>query len=172
MTRPDVEVWRNVAQGISSIKKLDPMNREMDTIIRGGQTFTITPFERQMNQQYAASPDLDMFRNGRLVIIEAADATNAAEIESINSWTDAEIDDFVLQAKGNLEAAVPFLERVQSIVTLRRIEETAIEEEVSELVPHIESRMKVLNPDLPVETVTVVGGTATTTAPKAVTPDG
>jgi hypothetical protein len=28
----DVEVWRNVAAGISAIKRLDPMSREIDRV--------------------------------------------------------------------------------------------------------------------------------------------
>ena len=85
-----------------------------------------------MNQWSAATGDLDMFRNGRLALISPATATDMSEIQSPDSWTDQEIEDFILQRIGDdkigedaKEAMVKVVEEMNSQVTLIRFKEEA-----------------------------------------------
>jgi hypothetical protein len=116
--------------------------------------------------------DLDMFRNGRLVLVQPAEDTDLEEIKSVNSLTQAEIDNIVLQTKGNAKVIKGFVERVQSLVALDRIEEALVEEELTQAVEVVKERRRALNPDAPVEREVIVGGTQVTVPPRAETPSG
>ena len=87
------EVWKNSGLGTCAIRVLDNLGREVDKLIRGGQTFQLSTRERQMNQWGAATPGQDIFRNGRFTLISPSDKTDMSEIESVDSWTDAAIED-------------------------------------------------------------------------------
>ena len=89
--KENVEVWQNTTAGLRWAEVTDRQGRQTSRIVKGGRTFLITPFERQLNQDAAASAELDHFRNGTFVLVKAATDTDMAEIESADSLTDAEV---------------------------------------------------------------------------------
>jgi hypothetical protein len=127
------EVWRNSGAGLCSIVVLDNLGREVDKLIRGGQTFQLSTRERQMNQWSAASNELDMFRNGRFTLISPSSQTNMKEVESVDSWTDTAIEDFILQrlgdsktdVEGGLTRLSTVVNEMSSALTLKRFKEEA-----------------------------------------------
>jgi len=127
--RDKVEIWKNSSAGMRWYKVLDRLGQQVGKTVQGGRTFTLTPFDRQLNQDEAASPEQDLFRNGQFVLIKAAQDTNMAEIESSDSFTDSELTALVheiLAKDKTIEAAIHFIE---SPVTLTRLmEELVIED--------------------------------------------
>ena len=148
----EVEIWRSKSRGLCSVKVLDVMGRESDKLIRGEKTFTITATERQMNQWAAATPEQDMFRNGMFVLIKPAKDTNMEEISSPDSWTDDEIEDFIMQVDGSekIDEEHQFdkvIESLSSIVTLNRFKEEAAAQGLdSELRQNIDAKIKEVDP--------------------------
>lgn len=121
-----VEVWRNVAKGMRWYTRFDPAGRETSGKVMGGKTFTVTPFERQLNQEKAATSELDAFRNGTFVLVRAAEETIKDEIESPDSLSKNEIESIVhqlLAAPGDLPS---ILEDISSATTLDRLKEYMI----------------------------------------------
>ena len=152
-----VEIWRSKSRGLCSVKVLDTMGRESDKLIRGEKTFTITSTERQMNQWAAATPEQDMFRNGMFILIKPAPETNMEEINSADSWTDSEIEDFVMQTFGinatsesedDDEAGFSkVIKSLSSIVTLNRFKEEAAAADLDpKLRDEIAARIKEVDP--------------------------
>ncbi len=127
--RDKIEVWKNSAAGMRWYKILDRQGFEHGKTVQGGRTFTLTAFDRQINQDLAATPEQDLFRNGNFVLIKKAEDTQMDEIESPDSFTDAELTTLVheiLAKDKTIEAAIHFIE---SPVTLGRLmEELVIED--------------------------------------------
>lgn len=143
------EIWKNTTRGLCAVKVLDVMGREVDKVIRGGQTFQIATRERQMNQWAAANGDLDMFRNGRFALISPAKSTDMSEIQSPDSWTDQEIEDFILQRVGDEktgeDAKAPLVKVISEMnapVTLMRFrDEAALQKLPAKLRKVIDERL-------------------------------
>ncbi len=138
---PDkVEVWKNVAKGMRWYTRFDIAGRETDGKVNGGRTFTLTPFERQINQEKAATSDLDLFRNGNFVLVRKASDTNEEEIRSSSSLTQTEIEALVLEVMAEPEQLDGVLAEIgPSAITLDRFKEFAVAHGLpSELVEKIE----------------------------------
>ncbi len=143
MTEPrdKIEIWKNSAAGMRWYKILDRQGRETGKTVQGGRTFSLTAFDRQINQDEAATPEQDLFRNGNFVMIKPAEDTNKDEIESPDSFTDAELTALVhglLAQEQTIEAAIHFIE---SPVTLGRLmEELVIEDAPSSMVAVVKEK--------------------------------
>lgn len=149
------EVWKNAGAGVSAIKVLDNLGREADKLIKGGQTFQISTRERQMNQWGAASPELDLFRNGRFTLISPSASTDMSEVESVDSWTDSAIEDFILQRLGDaktddengLKRLKTVIAEIQSPLTLYRFrDESAMQGLPAKYKKAITERIKDVEP--------------------------
>jgi len=124
-----VEVWVNTAAGMRWIKVLDRQGRETGKTIPGGRTFTVSTFDRQVNQDAAADPGQDLFRNGTFVLVKESGETNKDEVESSDSLTDAEMATIVheiLAKNMTVEAAI---HKIGSPVTLGRLLEALVAED-------------------------------------------
>ena len=124
-----VEVWKNTAAGMRWITVLDRQGREVGKTVQGGRTFTISTFDRQVNQDAAAEPDLDLFRNGTFVLVKESSETNRDEIESSESLTDAELSTMVHEILAKNMTADEAIRKISSPVTLGRVLEWLIVED-------------------------------------------
>lgn len=130
------EVWKNVTPGLRYYIEMDPLGRQTHGLVQAGRTFTITPLERQINQQGAASPEQDMFRNGSFVLVQETDETILDEVVSPNSVSDGEIEVAVHEAlAGDEESIMQILDNVSSAVTAQRVlEELVVQDGPASLV--------------------------------------
>ena len=135
-TPQDREIWKNVTPGLRYYIEMDPLGRQTHGLVQAGRTFTITPLERQINQQAAASPEMDMFRNGTFVLVQPTDDTIEDEVMSPNAISDGEIEVAVHEAlAGDEEAIQEILDRVSSSVTAQRVlEELVVQDGPTSLV--------------------------------------
>lgn len=158
-----LEVWRNTAAGSRWYQSFDLQGRTTSKVVAGGKTFTLTAFERQINQEAAAEPHMDLFRNGTFVIVRPSEDTVLDEIQSPESMTDEEIEAgvrAVMYENADLDA---WLEGVSSPITLRRVyEQLVIEDAPNTIVSKMKVRMNEVEPGVPER---VVVSTATNTVP-------
>lgn len=125
-SKPQVEVWKNTAAGMRWYMTMDALGKEKGITVRGNRTFTITPFERQINQSKAASPEQDLFRDGTFVLITPADLTDMDEISDTQARTDQEITQMVNDLKGDPKLIDEFLTGIDSPITLNRLLEDIV----------------------------------------------
>ncbi len=126
-----VEVWKNTAAGMRWYVAFDLQGRETTKTVPGGRTFTLSTFERQINQERAVSPEVDLFRNGTFVLAKPSEDTVLEEVQTPNSMTDSEIDELVREIVfGDLKVA-DAIEKINSSVTLSRLYEALVLEEKS-----------------------------------------
>lgn len=152
-----VEVWKNTAAGMRWLKVLDRQNREMGKTIPGGRSFTISVFDRQANQDMAAEPSMDLFRNGTFVLVKASDETNEDEIESPESFTDVELAAVVHEIMAKNISAEAAISKISSPVTLGRLLETlVIEDAPSSAIAAVKAKKAEVEPGAAVEREVVV----------------
>lgn len=118
-----VEVWKNTAAGMRWCVTLDRQGKSAEIIVRGGRTFPITPFDRQMNQDRAESANSDLFRNGTFVLVKAADETDMDEITSADSLTDNELIALSMEILADPDNIDFILGQIRSPIALQRIGE-------------------------------------------------
>lgn len=157
MNRKDVEIWQNASVGSVWVRKLTPQGQEKASVIKGKKSFTVTPFERQINQALSAEPEMDIFRNGTVILIRAAEDTDEREIDGPNALTDGEIALLVRETLVDPKSIRAPLKKITSVVTLDRLleelflEEDAPHEAVEAVKAAIENKREIaVNP---VETV-------------------
>lgn len=124
-----IEVWKNQAAGMRWYTILDRQGREVGKTVQGYRTFTLTAFDRQINQDMAASPEQDLFRNGSFVLIKKAADTQMDEIESPDSFTDQELTTLIHEVLAKDKTIEEVIFPVESPLTLGRLmEELVIED--------------------------------------------
>lgn len=147
-----LEVWKNTTAGLRWCEVTDRQGRQTTRLVKGGRTFTITPFERQLNQDAAAEPELDHFRNGTFILIKKAVDTDMAEIESPDSLTDAEILGTVHELMAKNMTVSQALKGIKSPVALQRIYERAVAEDISKSqIDEIKDRLQMAEGTAPVQ---------------------
>lgn len=130
-----VELWKNTASGMRWYLSFDLQGREATKTVPGGRTFTLTTFDRQLNQERAATAEQDLFRNGTFVLARKSEETDEEEIFSPNALTDKEIETVVNDVVyGDLKIA-DVIDQIDSGVTLFRLQEAfVLEDETPEKV--------------------------------------
>ncbi len=121
-----IEVWKNVGAGMTWVTVFNPLGAEVSKNVRGGGTFTRSITERRINQYSAANSELDLFRNGRFLLLKAAEETVMDEIESPQSLTDEEIITLVHEITYDPEVIDRVLARITSPTTINRLMEEMV----------------------------------------------
>ncbi len=128
----NVEVWRNTANGPRWYVTYDVHGRESSKVVPPNRTFTLTVFERQINQEKAASPELDLFRNGTFLLQKPSEETSEHEITSPNALTDQELEELALNLTQGHDEVESVLERITTPNTLHRLMEQLVAEGADE----------------------------------------
>lgn len=132
MTAPKIEVetWENASRGIVWVKKLDRMGNLKDEVIRAGMKVVLSTEERMFNQDSAATEDLDVFKNGRLIPVRLIEtAEDAKEIAANpNLISESEMRGLFKAHHKTFEAKV---NSITNVVALERMSAMAEEENAS-----------------------------------------
>lgn len=115
------EVWKNETAGMRWVKVTDRLGKETTRVVQSGKVFTITPFDRQINQDSFAVPEQDLFRNGTFVLVKQAEDTNMDEIESPDSLTDSEVQGIVYDILAENLTGEQAIRKITSPIALNRI---------------------------------------------------
>lgn len=158
-----LELWKNTALGQRWIICFDLQGRETTRVVQPESTFTLSTFERQINQERAALPEMDLFRDGTFVLMKESNETNPDEVKSPSAMTDAEIEQFVIDVQFNAEGEkakareqsdmlAVMLEDISSPDTVRRLTAAFEESESPASVMRVlEKKAKELHPNAPIE---------------------
>lgn len=132
MARPaNLETWKNVTAGTVFIRRLDHRGElTRDEQIDPGKTFHVTPEERRINSEIAASEHLDFFRNGQFTPVRLLDDSEEARELANNPNVMSETDMKTL-VKATASAFEQKLATITNPVTLERLLNVAHELDVS-----------------------------------------
>jgi len=123
------EVWKNEAAGMRWVKITDRQGKDGSRNVQAGKVFTITAFDRQINQDSFATPEQDLFRNGTFVLVKAAEDTIMDEIESPDSLTESEVQGIVYDILAKKVTGEQAVRKINSPIALNRILTALVVEE-------------------------------------------
>lgn len=165
----DMETWENATKGRVWIKKFGADGRLRDEIVGSGRSIHLTDAERRINQEMAATEELDVFKNGILQPLRILDGTEAAKeiAENPNHLSDSDIKSLVRGHHKTLDAR---LKAIRNPSALQRLLEAAREEDASiSVLERIKARLSEVAPSL-YDEVTPIGGDARDGGLRPVTP--
>lgn len=154
--QPDLELWRNVSAGRVFLKQFNQRGELVDHLINGGKTFNISPKERRINQEMAATEELDVFSNGMLSpvkLIETEEDT-AAIANNPNLMAESEMSEIF---SGHHKTFAKRVADISNPVTLQRLLEVAASDDVDAKVSQVDlikARLEEVAPSLYSEVVT------------------
>lgn len=169
MSASEFESWKNSTPGRVVLKKYTQRGDLGDEMIAGGKVFHISPKERRINQEMAATPELDMFQNGFLTPVRLIETEeDAKEIASNpNLMSETEMADLF---KGHWKTFESRVSEVSNLNTLNRLLEVAstVDAKVRQ-VEVIRARIEEISPEDHVE-IAHAGSTDPMTGLRSVTP--
>jgi len=126
----DKETWSNIGKGDVFILTYDHKGALRSVPIRAGQSLTISVEERQLNQDRAASSDMDIFSNGRLAPMRLVDSADDYEeiASNPNHLTEADMLE-ILKSKGKVFSQR--LDEISNVIALERMHELASDEAIN-----------------------------------------
>lgn len=154
----EIEVWKNTANGTRWFLTFDPRGVETAKTVKGGKSFSLTPLERQVNQERADEGN-DLFRDGTFLLVKAAESTNMDEIASDQALTDGEIEVQVHELLAKNVSADELIAGIESSVTLGRLyEKLVLEDAPPTAIAIVREKMLSKEATVPVERVIIDSG--------------
>lgn len=145
------EAWKNATAGMIFLQRFDRRGELVHERVDGGKTVNLTPEERRLNQELAASDDLDFFKNGQLIpvrLVETAEDLDAIQ-QNPNLMTDEDLIELLGKQWKQLETR---LEEITNAPTLRRLLELAHEHDASvKTAERIRKRLHEVDPSPVIE---------------------
>jgi hypothetical protein len=171
MSDPQHETWKNATRGRIFLKKYNQQGQLAAEMVPGGKVFQISPTERRINTEMAASPDLDFFQNGQLTPVRLIETEEDAKEIASNPNLMAE-SDMVTLFKGHWKTFEAKVNEISNLTTLKRLLEIAQSDEVDAKVRQVEAVKARISDIDPVEHVEIAhaGSVDERTGLKPVTP--
>lgn len=142
------EVWQNMGQGRVVLKKFDSRGRVTHEIISGGKTVHLTPEERVLNQEEAASEELDFFKNGFLAPVRLLDESDLAETADNPNIMSEEDIRTLFRTKSNWKKFDETVQGVSNVILLDRMLKMAEAEDATvRQVRKIHERISEISPN-------------------------
>jgi hypothetical protein len=142
-----METWQNTSKGRVQVKRFTGVYGETKAeLIPGGRTFHVTPAERRMNSTASATPELDPWTNGTLVLVQGVDGEPDAELVAANpvAMTDDAVRELLDSHHKTFEKRLGDL---SNPITLARILEIGTEDGVSiKRIEQIRARLAEVTP--------------------------
>lgn len=122
----DLETWENMSRARHVLKKYSAKGDLIDEMIGSKKRFVVSPVERRINQELAATSDLDPFANGQFNPVRLVDGTEDAEeiANNPNLMSETEMGELI---KGKIDPLRARVGEVRNAVVLRRLLEVADE---------------------------------------------
>lgn len=165
------ESWQNTIAGKIFLKKYNQRGELAAEMIPGGKVFQITPTERRINSEMAATPELDFFRNGQLTPVRLIETEEDAKEIASNPNLLAE-SDMVDLFKAHWKTFEARISEINNATTLERLLEVAQSDVVDAKVRQVEvikAKLDQINPANHVE-IAHAGGLDRGTDMKPVSP--
>jgi hypothetical protein len=166
----EMETWENSTAGRVVIKKFNQQGALVDEMINGHRRFHVTPQERRINQEQAATEAQDVFQNGICQPIHLSEEEPDAQklLSNPNVMNEAAMRALF---KAKPEAFQSRLEQITHVAVLNRLLEVAVELDVS-LTQYgaIQARLDAVAPLLSTEIATAAVDAAEGRPSRPVTP--
>jgi hypothetical protein len=144
-----LEVWKNTTHGMRWCKYHDRSGNENTRIVNSKRTFSITPLDRQLNQDIAATPQLDLFRNGTFELVREAGDTNLEEIQSSDSLTENEVIALSVETLGSPEKVDYYLRDIRSPIALNRVLDQYVADDVDKsAIEYVKAKIAKFDPSV------------------------
>jgi hypothetical protein len=143
-----LETWQNVTRGRVVLRRHGALGQVRHDMIGPMKTFHITPQERRMNQEVAATEDQDWFLNGTLQPINLAD-TDDAEFLTDNPNLLGDEDQIRRLFKASPDVFAERLATIKNATALERLKEIAYQDETGATITQvrmIEARLDQIAP--------------------------
>jgi hypothetical protein len=153
----EIETWENTTKGRVFVRKFDARGQLAGELVGAGRSFHLTPQERRINQEMAASEGLDVFKNGILQPVRLLEGDEDYEeiASNPNHVSDSDIRKMVKSHHKTFEKR---LSEIQNPSALQRVLEIAKAEDCSiSTEAKIKTRLQELSPSL-YEEVVPAGG--------------
>ena len=152
--RETLEIWKNTTHGMRWCKFHDRSGHENTRIVNSKRTFSITPLDRQLNQDIAATPEQDLFRNGTFELVKEAEDTNMDEIQSPDALTENEVIALSVETLAYPDRVDFFLKDIKSPVALNRVLDQYVADDVSkEAIDYVKMKIAKFDPSVRVAAV-------------------
>lgn len=138
MAEKEVEIWQNSTRGRIGVKKFDARGELRSELVRAGGKVTLTPQERQINQERAATADLDVFQNGFLTPVKLIDGTEEAREIASNPNLLGESDLRELFSVRNYKSFAKKIGEISNTMTLQRLLALADDEDLNATVKQVQ----------------------------------
>lgn len=168
--QPELEVWQNSGYSTICLNKFDSRGNIIREQIPGKRKVMLTPEERRLNQEVAATDQLDFFQNGMLVPVRLLDSEEDTQKlqANVNAMSETAMKALFKSQKPAFTAK---LDEISNVITLRRLLEVATEVDASiRQVEAIQARIDNLSPRVTEVGVQQVGGGLGTKAPESPSP--
>ncbi len=140
----DLETWQSQARGRIVVKKRGEYGVEVEEMVTGGRKLIISTADRRMNQERAASTDLDVFSNGMLTPLRMGSSAGEFE-QNANHLTE---DDMVALVKSHHKTFAKRLEEISNPVVVGRLLEIAKAQDVNvSRIDSLKARADELDPN-------------------------
>lgn len=127
----NMETWKNVTPGTVFIRRLDHRGElTRDEQIDAGKVFHVTPDERRINSEMAATEGLDVFRNGQFTPVRLLDDSDEAR-ELANNPNVMSESDMKALLKANVAVFQTKVAAITNPTTLDRLLAIAHDQDVS-----------------------------------------
>jgi hypothetical protein len=126
----ETEAWRNSTAATVVLKKFNQLGQLDEERVIGGRSVVLTPHERRINQEMAASESLDVFKNGMLSPVRLLDSEE--DTEEIKANANA-MSEPAMKAlfKSQIKTFKAKVEEISNPNTLNRLLEIANEVDAS-----------------------------------------
>lgn len=145
-----LETWQNVTRGRVVLRRVGAMGQVRYDMIGGSKIFHITPQERRMNQEVAATEDLDFFLNGVLQPINLAD-TDDADFLKDNPNLLGDEDQIKRLFKASPDVFAERLATIKNSSALERLKDLAYQDDTGATVAQarmVEARLAQVAPEV------------------------
>lgn len=151
--RADQEIWINAIAGRIQVRKFDARGQLGAELVGSGRKVFLTPEERQINQELAASHDLDVFANGALQPVKLLDGADEAAIVTPNHISEDDMRSLFSEQWKKFDARIA---QISNPATLKRLLELA--EEVDAKVRQVDVIRQRLDEVEPVDITEIEAG--------------
>lgn len=153
----ETETWENSTPGRVVVRKFDARGTLGHELVGSKRKIAITPQERKINQEMAASEDLDVFKNGTMQPVRLIEGNEETQ-EIASNPNHVSESDIRAMVKGHHKTLEKRLTEIRNPSALQRLLEVARDEDASvSTVEKIKARLQEVSPSL-YEEVTPVGG--------------
>lgn len=144
------ERWKNRTVGTAFVLKYDRYHNIGSEIVGPGREVTLSKEEREINQERAASSDLDIFANGIMIPMKIIDPDDQkAFAENPHLLSDSELPELLKLSRKAFEVRLKAMTNLYPLLRLKEMTQQEDTKVTVGVVQALDERIKQLTPDSP-----------------------